>query len=342
MNSIAIIGAGESALAAAHTLLDSGWDVTLFEKSRSVGGRAATRKRAGFTYDHGAQYIKPGSPASIALVTERFLTPDLITIQKPVWAFNSSGQIQDGDPQQNAEAKWSYRSGLTSLAKRMAEDLTIHLETQISQLQQLSDGWHLLATNNNQFGPFDKLLIAIPAPQAAALLEASPLKNDLHKTLFAYLDRAHYNPLLSIALGYRPRPQERPYYALVNTDKAHPISWLAWEHEKSAERATSDTGLLIAQMAPQYSQEHWQSPDEMIISDVAKLVATLLNESLASPFFSDIQRWRYALPSEKADPTRLNQLSLPLGLAFCGDGFVGGRVHLALEHGIMVAEQLLQ
>jgi len=31
---------------------------------------------------------------------------------------------------------------------------------------------------------------------------------------------------------------------------------------------------------------------------------------------------------------------MPLGLAFCGDAFVGGRVHLALEHGVEVARQL--
>src|SRR5207237_861746 len=69
MTSIAIIGAGCSGLAAAHTLLDAGYTVTLFEKSRDVGGRATTRKRNGFIYDSGAQYIKPGSPDSISLIT---------------------------------------------------------------------------------------------------------------------------------------------------------------------------------------------------------------------------------------------------------------------------------
>jgi predicted NAD/FAD-dependent oxidoreductase len=29
-------------------------------------------------------------------------------------------------------------------------------------------------------------------------------------------------------------------------------------------------------------------------------------------------------------------------LAFCGDAFVGGRVHLALEHGVEVAGMLLR
>ncbi len=339
MPSIAIIGAGCSGLAAAHTLQDAGWSVSLFEKSSSVGGRTATRKRAGFIYDHGAQYIRQGTPTSVSLITERFRTPDLITISKPIWTFDSADTIQEGDAKQNAEPRWSYRFGLASLAKRMAEGLTIRQETQISQLQPGPQGWTLLATTGEQFAHFDKVLVTIPATQASALIQASQIENELHNTLCAYLDRASYNPLISVTLGYQARLQERPYYALVNTDKAHAISWLAWEHEKAPERAPDGTGLLIAQMAPQYSKQQWQTSDDELIVDVAERVSTLLHEPLTRPFFSDLKRWRYALPAEKTDAEQLNALSLPLGLAFCGDAFVGGRVHLALEHGILVAEQ---
>ena len=83
MTAIAIIGAGCSGLAAAHVLLDAGWKVTLFEKSDRVGGRATTHTRSGFIYDDGAQYIKPGQPDSVSLVTTRFRVPDLIDIEKP-------------------------------------------------------------------------------------------------------------------------------------------------------------------------------------------------------------------------------------------------------------------
>src|SRR5690348_6346066 len=123
MFSVTIIGAGSSGLAAAHTLRDAGHSVTLFEKSGDVGGRATTRKRDGFIYDHGAQYIKQGSPTSVSLITERFRTPDLIDIRKPVWIFDGAGHIAEGDPQQNAEPKWCYRSGLIALAQRMAGEL---------------------------------------------------------------------------------------------------------------------------------------------------------------------------------------------------------------------------
>ena len=359
MASVAIIGAGISGLAAAHILIDAGHTVTLFEKDTGVGGRAATRKRDGFTYDHGAQYIKGGGPISTTWITQRFRVPDLIDISKPVWTFDAEGHIQEGDPVQNADPRWNYRSGLVTLAKRMAEGLDIRLETYIARVERITTGWRLfdvlgyaLEAGGGKLPhstplhsrPYEQLLITIPAAQAVAFVENSQMPGDLQEYLLANLRKAHYNPLISVMLGYKPIPRTRPYYALVNTDKAHPISWLAWEHEKAPERVPEQTGLLIAQMAPQYSLNHWQTPAEEVISDVAKLVAVLIDEpmieTIFEPVFTDIYNWRYALPAEKADVQSINTLALPYGLAFCGDAFVGGRVHLALEHGVEVAHQL--
>ena len=342
MTTTAILGAGMSGLAAAHTLQDAGHTVTLFEKSRGVGGRAATRKRDGFIYDHGAQYFRGGNEPSTEWVTKRFLTPGLLDIAKPVGIFDSTGHIQEGDPKQNADPKWSYRSGLTSLSKRMAEGLNVRMEILVGRVIQTDAGWAILAADGASLGTFDQLLITIPATQAISLIEASQFANEQGKAIAEQLGKAKYTPVISVMLGYKPMPQTRPYYAIVNTDKGHPISWLAWEHEKAQERVPEGTGLLIAQMAPTYSKEQRETPQNVLLQDVAQLVSTLLDEQLTSPIFTDVQYWRYALPTEKADADALLALTLPVGLAFCGDAFVGGRAHLALEHGIHVAQRLLQ
>lgn len=330
-----------SGLAAAHVLQDAGHSVTLFEQEHHVGGRATTRKRDGFIYDPGAQYIKGGSPVSTTLITGRFRTDDLLDIAKPVWIFDQQGHIQEGDPQQNADPKWNYREGLITLAQHMAGYLQVHFGSGIGHVEQTDAGWQLYDTSGHAVGKLEQLLITIPAPLAVELIQFSQMESELRDTILAHLQQARYNPLLSVMLGYEPTPTERPYYALVNTDKAHPISWLAWEHEKSPARVPASTGLLIAQMAPQYSRDHWQKADTHIVQDVAHKVAALLDEQLTNPIFTDVQRWPYALPAEKADADALNQQTLPHGLAFCGDGFVGGRVHLALEHGIAVAKEFI-
>jgi renalase len=340
LKSIAIVGAGCSGLAAAHTLRDAGHTVTVFERSNEVGGRAATRRRQGFTYDHGAQYIKGGSAVSSALITGRFRAADLVDIAKPVWIFDQQGHIQEGDPLHDKEPKWTYRSGLDTLARRMAQDLDIRLRTRIGHLRRIIKGWSLFDSLGHPVGEFERILIAVPAGHALELIEASLLPVAERGYICVQLRKASYRPLISVMLGYQPAPHVRPYYALVNTDKTHALSWLAWEHEKSPERVPEQAGLLIAQMAPHYSREWWWAPSEEVIRDVAKHVATLLDEPLSRPCFTDLCHWRDALPAETANAEQLNAIALPLGLAFCGDAYVGGRVHLALEHGVAVARQI--
>lgn len=343
MPSVAIVGAGCSGLSAAHDLLAAGHTVMLYEKSQFAGGRAATQQQAGFIYDYGAQYIKQGSPLSSSLITERFATDELLDILLPVWTFDGQGKIQAGDATQNAEPKWNYRHGINTLPQKMAEGLQLQYQTQIGSLAQSMTGWQIFDTAGQILNTYDAVLLTIPAPQSITIIEKSPFSDTLRQHIVTYLAQASYNPLISVELGYQPAPQPRPYYALVNTDKQHPISWLAWEHTKAPDRALPNTGLLIAQMSPQYSHDHWQHKEignALVIRDVAQLVRTLLNEDLPTPFFTDIHYWRYALPATKADAQQLNALSLPHSLAFCGDAFTGGRVHLALEHGREVAQQL--
>lgn len=347
MPTIAIIGAGCSGLGAAHALQDAGYTVTLFEKNDYAGGRAATGKRDGFIYDYGAQYIKGGSPLSDTLITERFRAADLIDIGKPVWIFDGQGRVQEGDPAQNADPKWTYRGGLSILAEHMAEGLDIRLNTHVSRLQQRARGWSMIDDSGESLGAYDRLLITLPTGAADGLMWSSregmqDASADWMSSVSYYLRKAGYNPLLAVMLGYEIRPRKRPYYALVNTDKAHPISWLAWEHEKSSERVPQGAGLLIAQMAPQYTLDHWNMPDDEIVEDVQKLVVDLIDEPLPAPIFTDVRSWSYALPLKTANGDDINAIALPHGLAFCGDGFVGGRVHLALENGIRVAHQIIQ
>lgn len=52
-----MVGAGISGLTCARELIRRGHTVTVFEKSRGAGGRASTRRRGGWRFDHGAQYF---------------------------------------------------------------------------------------------------------------------------------------------------------------------------------------------------------------------------------------------------------------------------------------------
>ena len=58
MRDIAIIGAGLSGLVAARRL-EKVANATIFENSKGVGGRIATRRSGIYSFDHGAQFFTP-------------------------------------------------------------------------------------------------------------------------------------------------------------------------------------------------------------------------------------------------------------------------------------------
>ncbi|WP_052887999.1 NAD(P)/FAD-dependent oxidoreductase [Thermogemmatispora carboxidivorans] len=341
---VAVIGAGVSGLAAAHVLRDHSLQVALYEREERVGGRATTRVRAGFCFDPGAQYIHGNAPASDALLLQRLATSELVAIAKPVWTFDSQNRIREGDPRQNALPRWTYRHGLLTLAELMARELTVYTHCEIARLAYLRPGWRLFSTSGQVVAEVPNVLVTLPAPEAAALMAASELPSELQQTLLAELGKARYRPLLSVALAWpRSALPPTPYYALVNSDKAHPISWLAREEEKSPERVPPAWTLLIVQLAPDYSRAHWSWDDQALATAATTLVSTLLGQRLPAADFYDVQRWPLALPEPETllEAEALHRVSAPYGLFFSGDAFTGGRVHLALAQGEESAFRLL-
>ena len=53
---VIIIGSGFSSLSAAAYLAKDGFDVTIYEKNNTVGGRARQLKKEGFTFDMGPSW----------------------------------------------------------------------------------------------------------------------------------------------------------------------------------------------------------------------------------------------------------------------------------------------
>ena len=344
---LAIIGAGMAGLAAARVLRQRRPDlaITIYEKSRGLGGRAATRRRDGFVFDHGAQYLKSPSPAVERLLTAELPADDLIDISPPVWSFDGTGTLAEGDPAQNADPKWTYRNGLNRLGTLLGAGLDIQRETRIGRIgrpttddRRPTSGYEIFDTQQQKIAAADLVLFTPPAPQTADLLAASDLNADVKAALLAELARATYRRCISLTLAY-DRPIMRPFYALVNSDRAHPIAWLALEHAKAPERCPPGHSLLIAQMAARWSLDHWETPDDELERLAAEQVGALLGEDTRAPLWCDVQRWRYALPDSGANFEALNAAGS--GLFFAGDYTSGqGRLHLAIESGWHAASMI--
>jgi renalase len=344
---IAIVGAGMAGLAAGRELQRSGFDVVMFEKSRGLGGRVATRRVADYCFDHGAQILKTTDPRIEQLV---MAIGNAVKVLEPIWTFDAAGRISEGDSRLNAEPKWNWPGGISTLAKYLGRDLHIHRSTLVHRLVYdpvAATPYTLLAENDAILGSADVVVLTPPAAQTAAILAASDLPEAMRLPRIAALEQAVYRRCLTFSCAFRV-PIERPWYALVNTDRKHPIAWLAREHVKP-ERAPAGSSILVAQMADAWSTEHWnQTPRglfddfDMLLPASARVLLELLGEligiRLPPPDWIDVQRWRHALP-EVAAP--IADLRHDDGLYVIGDSlFDKGRIHLAIVSGWQAAKRI--
>lgn len=340
---IAIIGAGAAGLTAAYQLRAK-HKVTLYEKSRALTGRAATRWHdlpdgQRVYIDHGAQYLRDESPAMHRLIRDELPTAELADIQRPVWTFDAANTISEGDPARYTGAQWVYRHGLATFGRLIVQAgaLDVKLQTRIGKLIYADKRYRLIDSQEQIVGEADQVLITIPAGQAAELIEVSDLPAAERDRLAAALRGAVYRRCLSVTLGFDRPIAEQPFYALVNTDRAHPLSWLALEHDKPG-HVPPGHSVVIAQMAGSYSLERWEADRADVTAEAAQMVSTLLGEDLTQPVWTDYQKWRYSQPDRIVSESLLN--GVLDGLWFAGDYTRGGRVHLAVQSGADVAAQI--
>lgn len=343
--SLAVIGAGLSGLAAAYVLRDAPLDVTLFEKSRGVSGRAATRHRDGVSYDHGANHFKTKTERLQSLVQEGISSDDLVKIKGSVHVFGADGDVTAGDPEKNREVKWTYRDGVSRLGKHLAEAAGADLKrkTHITLLTRAGGEWVLTDTEGREHGAFEAVLLTPPAPQAADLLKASRFDDGVREGLVEALAPATYRTQLTLVLAYRERI-ERPdgCYALLNHDGAHEIAWLGFEEEKPGHVPAKGpvASVLVAQMSPAWSRPRFRSELRALAAEVTALAGSLLRQDLSRPLWTDKQGWRYALPEASADPDAL-AAGAQVGLFFAGDALQGtGRIGKAVESGLDAGERV--
>ena len=193
---IAVIGAGIAGLAAARRLHDAGMQVVLFEKSRGVGGRMATRRIDAMAFDHGAQFFTARGE-DFSAYAARWLEAGAIA----PWTSKAHGA-----PEARADVRYVGTPGMTAPARALAAGLIIVTGTTVSRIARSSvDGRWRIHDENGALGAaaihaFDMVALAVPSAQANPLIAASGV--DLPG-----VERAVYAPCwaLMVAAGGRWR-----------------------------------------------------------------------------------------------------------------------------------------
>jgi predicted NAD/FAD-dependent oxidoreductase len=351
MTSIGVVGAGAAAAAATYVVDETVPDaeITVLEKSGGVCGRAATRRKGDVTYDYGANYVKSDDERVVELLTETLDDEGLVDVTDPIYTFDSAGEVSEG--RDADEHKWTYREGLTQIAKRLfgQTDATVHRRTRVERIardpddadgSESGDGtWTLTDVEGEAYGPFDRLLLNPPAPQTAELLATADWESQARADLEAAARDVEYRTIWTGVLHYRFRI-EKPYYALVNTDKDHEIGWVAREECKPGHMPDGES-LLVVQANPEWSVAHYDDSPEENVAELADLTADLLDDDrLTDPDWTDHQGWRYALPEEGVRSGAVDGAAEE-GCHVLGDWVAGeARLHAALRNGLDTGEEI--
>ncbi|MGD9932256.1 MAG: FAD-dependent oxidoreductase [Dehalococcoidia bacterium] len=333
MTEVAILGAGIAGLAAAYEMRGHGIGATVFESTAHIGGRVSTVERGPVLFDDGAQFIRTETAAAERLLLHDLPGDALFDLRREVRPFDGRGRIGPGDPAQNALPKWGYRGGLRVLPQLLAaaSKASVHLGWPVARIVRSATGWDVVGPRGTE-GGFGAVLVTLPPAAATALLS----RTDGAARSVEGLRGAHHRTIISVA--FEPEsPLQAPEhtYALVNADRKHPISWLAFESAKPG-HVPAGREVIVAQMAHEWSAPRLALRDGAIAAEAVTLSSALIGTDLA-PRWAHVTRWPEALPDATVPIPRSDEKA---GLFFAGDVFVGGRVHLALESGLAAAAQI--
>jgi renalase len=295
--------------AAARRLSDAGMRVTIFDKSRGVGGRMATRRIGDLQFDHGAQYFTARGPDFTALVTE--------------WIAHGHAAAWTGE-------EYVGVPGMTGPARALAAGLDVTTACTVSRLRRDDSGWTLLSDagplDNAANGHFTAVILAMPAPQAAVLAATAGIG-------FAGLDAVRYAPCWTLMLGFDggsgiTAPARRL------DDPA--IAWVARNDSKPGRARSGDTVVIHA--SPAWSRRHLElAPDEAAARLLAQ--AGIVAGMTVAPTLVIAHRWRYA----RVEATAATPCTWDAGarIGACGDWGLGPRVEAAFDSGRALADVFL-
>jgi len=321
----AIIGAGISGLACAQQLRAAGIDVTVFEKSRGLGGRLATRRLdSGAAFDHGAQYFTARDPRFLARANE-WIAAGAASLWNGRIVSLDQGTIADF-----AEPRERYVGvpAMNAIAKALAAGLVVRTNITVQAIARTESGWQLTDNTGQQHGPFELLLSTAPPIQSRALLGSHSAALDQK------LSSVVMDPCWTVMLQAKEPLALSFDGAFVRNS---PLSWIARNSSKPSRSAEADCWVLQASGA--WSREHLEESADAIAATLTAEFWQVLQTSPQALEFVTAHRWRYAAPQEPLPEGCLWDPELALGA--CGDWCGGSRVEGAYLSGIALAEAVL-
>jgi len=317
---IAIIGAGLSGLTLATELAPHA-EITVFEKSRGVSGRMATRYAEPYAFDHGTQFFTVRTPEFRA-----HLEPLLAQGHVAEWTGHvvtmRPGAAPDGPPLLEdrpwLEPHYVPAPNMNQLGKLLSAPCKVVLNTQVEPLA-IRDGlgWRLFDLGCNALGHFDWVISTAPSTQTARLFGS-------YLSPAAELPNVRMLGCFTLMLGFN-KPWDREWIAAKVRGAAGettPIEWIAVNSSKPGRNAKVTS--LVVHSRNDWAQAHIEDDFQANQAALLRHLAALTGIDGLKANYLAMHRWRYALVAEPgAHPPFVDS---ELRLASTGDWCAASRV----------------
>ncbi len=307
--SVGIVGAGMAGLSCAQALAAQGCSVRLFDKGRGPGGRMATRRIATplgeAHFDHGAQYFTVRDPGFRAVVDD----------------WHARG-LAEPWPLAGPDA-WVSKPSMNAVVRDLAHQHDVSFGQQVKGLDRTERNWQVM-TSAESHGPFDAVVVAIPAEQAAPLLA-------LHD-----LDMAQK------AMHARSLPCWTAMFAFaaplaVKDDSIRRPGNICWAARNSAKPGREGPEAWVVQASAEWSSAHLEDNKADVLVELTQIFENEIATPLPEIIASSIHRWRFALSAGTGGRALWNA---EIGLGACGDWLIGPRVESAWLSGKALADAI--
>ena len=310
---ILIIGAGLSGLTAARELEKRGNQVEIVDKGRGLGGRMATRRFDDAVFDHGAQFFTARSDEFRAACAH-WQSENVVAHWFDGYPSPENAKPNDKHP------RFCGKTGMTGIAKHLAQGLTVHLGEEIEDLKRENGLWRAKSASGSVFEG-EKLILTAPLPQSLALFDQSGEKMPAQTR--EMLESVSYEPCFAVLARLKSPSQIAPPGLLyVNGD---PIWWLADNQQKGISPLPSVT----VHSSGDWAQKHYDDDQ----NEVGKTLLEAAKHWIGAEIEDfQVRRWRYSKPK---NPLEVGAVAVEeLNLVFAGDALMGAKIEGAFLSGL--------
>lgn len=318
MSRIAIVGAGIAGLACARALHDAGHELRVFEKSRGVGGRMATRRTDQGTFDHGAQYFTARDPL-FQRVVDRWHVAGIVA---PYAGRIVSLRSTSATPLSHEELRYVATPGMTAPCRALAEGVDVLFECTVTAVTPGDEGWRVSWDEGGESG-FDAVVLAVPAVQALPLCSAIP-------ALGTRVSQGHHAPCWAVMVRYE-QPLPLQFDAAFVLDAV--VGWAMRDASRPG-RVAGERWVLHA--TADWSGTHLEADAAAVAPDVVEAFHAAAGIS-AKVVEMRAHRWRYALSPGLKSGCLWNA---ERRIGACGDWCADGRIEGAYLSGLALAAEL--